>query len=99
MSTATLRRNRHRGSSTLPTLPAHVHQAAIWLGEDGGIAALLIDRATAQHLLGMPDWRLVESPIHSRPTSYCFAGPAGSIHRHPDHKGWFLFYPEFKGEN
>lgn len=99
MSTATLRRNRHRGPSTLPTLPAHVHQAAIWLDEDGGIAALLIDRETAQHMIStMPEWRLVESLISSRPTSYCFAGPAGSIYRHPDHAGWFLFYPEFKGE-
>lgn len=99
MSTATLRRNRHRGPSTLPTLPAHVHQAAIWLDEDGGIAALLIDRATAQHMIStMPGWRLVEIPIRSRPSPYHFEGPAGSIYRHPYHKGWFLFYPEFRTE-
>lgn len=98
MSTATLRRNRHRGPSTLPSLPAHVHHAAIWLDEDGGIAALLIDRSTAQHLLGTPGWRLVEIKTSSRGARYYFDGLAGSIHRHPDHQGWFLFYPEFRTE-
>lgn len=98
MSTVTLRRNRHRGSSTLPTLPAHVHQAAIWLDEDGGIAGLLIDRATAQHLLGKSGWRLCQTDVRSCAATYYFEGPEGSIYRHPDHQGWFLFYPAFRTE-
>lgn len=91
--------NKRRGQPPLPTLPDHVHKAAVWLDDINGIGAMLIDRETAQHMIStMPEWRLVGSLIRSRPTPYCFAGPAGSIHRHPDHKGWFLFYPEFRTE-
>lgn len=90
--------NKRRTQPPLPTLPAHVHRAAVWLDDINGIGAMLIDRETAQHLLGTPGWRLVEIKTSSLGARYYFDGPAGSIRRHPDHKGWFVFYPEFRTE-
>ena len=43
---------------------------------------LPIDRATAQHLLGMPGWRLCQTDVRSCADTYYFEGhPAGPARR------------------